>query len=101
MTRQDLEESPFQLTLYISGESATSELAIANLKKIEKAFDAPLDIQVIDMDTSREIALKNGVTVSPTLVRTHPEPIQRLIGDLSNIEEVIACLRKDLHKEEK
>ena len=74
MVPKNIHRPTFRFTLYIAGESATSEVAIANLKKIEMAFDGDASIEVIDIEASPDIARENGVNITPTLIRTHPAP---------------------------
>lgn len=100
MSRDPAENRRFNLVLYVAGESATSETAIANLKKIEELFGEEVAIQVIDMETSPDQARADGVNIAPTLVRKEPTPIRKLIGDLSGHEKVIRFLKKGVDVEE-
>jgi len=100
MSSMERPQSRFQLTLYIAGESAVGETAIANLKKIEETFGEEIDILVVDIEADPEAAIGNGVNITPTLVRTLPEPTRRLIGDLSDIEKAIRFLKRDVKEEE-
>ncbi|MCA9412793.1 MAG: circadian clock protein KaiB [Candidatus Omnitrophica bacterium] len=95
MSTKTMDTTRFQLTLYIAGESSTSEVAVANLKKIEEAFGEEVSVQVLDIEADPEIAERDGINISPTLVRNQPLPVRKLIGDLSNHEKVIKFLKKE------
>lgn len=67
--------------------------AIKNLKKIcDKYLPDQHEIKVIDLLTKPEKASENQILVIPTLVKELPAPVRRLIGDLSNIDQVLVNL---------
>jgi circadian clock protein KaiB len=83
----------FQLRLYVAGQTAKSTAAIANLKRIcETHLAGQYCIEVIDLSTSPQLAAGDQVFAVPTLVRRLPEPIKKIIGDLSNEERVLVGL---------
>ena len=83
----------WDLRLYIAGESARSRLAIANLKKIcETYIHAGYSIEVIDLVKNPALARGDQIVAVPTLVRKLPQPIRKIIGDLSNEDRVLVGL---------
>jgi len=83
----------WDLRLYIAGESARSRLAIANLKKIcETHMHAGYSIEVIDLLKNPGLARGDQIVAVPTLVRKLPEPMRKIIGDLSNEDRVLVGL---------
>ena len=83
----------WDLRLYIAGESARSRLAIANLKKIcETHIHAGYSIEVIDLVKNPALARGDQIVAVPTLVRKLPQPIRKIIGDLSNEDRVLVGL---------
>ena len=80
----------WMLRLYVAGETAKSLTAFANLKKIcEQHLPNRYSIQVIDLSKHPELAQKDQIVALPTLVRKLPEPVRRVIGDLSNQDRVL------------
>ena len=78
------------LRLYVAGQTPKSLAAFANLKRIcEEHLQGRYRIEVIDLSTSPHLALHDQIVALPTLVRKLPEPIKRIIGDLSNLERVL------------
>jgi len=83
----------FQLRLYVSGQTAKSVLALANLQRIcETHLAGQYCIEVIDLTKSPQLAAGDQILAVPTLVRRLPEPIKKIIGDLSNEERVLVGL---------
>jgi circadian clock protein KaiB len=82
-----------ELRLYIAGQTPKSLAAIANLKSIcAGEFDEKYDIQVIDLLQNPALARDHQILAIPTLVRSLPVPICKIIGDLSDKERVIVGL---------
>lgn len=80
----------WDLTLYVAGQSPKSLAAYANLKKIcETYLSGRYKIRVIDLLTQPELAQKDQILAIPTLVRKVPQPIRKVIGDLSNTEKAL------------
>ena len=92
--RQVLGTTPtFQLRLYVAGQTARSLAAIANLQRICETYLAgQYSIEVIDLTTTPQLAAGDQILAVPTLVRRLPEPIKKIIGDLSNEERVLVGL---------
>ncbi len=83
------------LRLYVAGQTPKSLSAIANLKKIcdeHLSSNHKIEIQVIDLLTNPKLAVKDQIVAIPTLIRSLPSPIKRIIGDLSNMEKVLVSL---------
>jgi circadian clock protein KaiB len=87
------EEKKWQLRLYVAGQSANSMTAFDNLKKICKEhLEGQYSIEIIDLLINPLLARGDQILAVPTLVRKLPEPIKKIIGDLSNTERVLVGL---------
>jgi circadian clock protein KaiB len=83
----------FQLRLYVAGETARSLAALANLQRICATHLAgQYCIEVIDLTKTPQLAAGDQILAVPTLVRRLPEPIKKIIGDLSDEERVLVGL---------
>jgi len=83
----------FQLRLYVAGQTAKSRAAIDNLNRIcETHLSGRYRIEVIDLLVNPKLAAGDQILAVPTLVRHLPEPIKKIIGDLSNEERVLVGL---------
>ena len=83
----------YQLRLYVAGQTPKSLAAFANLKKIfEEHMPGQYEIEVIDLLKKPQLASGDQILAIPTLVRKLPEPIKKIIGDLSNTERVLVGL---------
>lgn len=81
------------LKLYVAGQNFRSENAIRNLRQIyEEHLGVEYDLEVIDILVTPQVAEDDHILATPTLVRQSPEPARRIIGDLTNIEQVLAGL---------
>ena len=88
----EVEES-WQLRLYVAGQTPNSITAFANLKRIcEEHLEGKYQIEVIDLMVNPQLAMGDQILALPTLVRKLPEPIKKIIGDLSNTERVLVGL---------
>ena len=91
--RQDSKEPTWELRLYVAGQTTKSLQAFANLKRIcEEHLASRYQIEVVDLLTSPELAKGDQILALPTLVRKLPEPVRKIIGDLSNTERVLVGL---------
>lgn len=78
------------LRLYVAGQTPRSLTAFSNLKRLCEAHIAGrYRIEVVDLMKDPELAQRDQIMAIPTLVRKLPEPIKRVIGDLSNVERVM------------
>lgn len=83
----------YVLKLYITGYTPQSERAISNLRRIcEKEMPDQFEIRIIDVLQSPELAEKDRIIATPTLIKDLPPPLRRIIGDLSNTERVLRGL---------
>jgi len=88
-------ESPenWTLRLYVAGQTPKSLTAIANLKRIcETHLNSEYKIEVIDLMSDPQLAASDQILAIPTLVRKLPEPVRKIIGDLSSEEKVLVTL---------
>ncbi|MBD2186748.1 circadian clock KaiB family protein [Pseudanabaena mucicola] len=84
----------WQLRLYVAGQTAKSLVAFANLKNIcEEYLHGQYSIEIIDLSKQPHLAIEDSIVALPTLVRKLPEPIKKIIGDLSNTEKVLVGLQ--------
>jgi circadian clock protein KaiB len=83
----------YNLRLYVAGQTPKSVMALANLKKIcEEHLAGRYRIEVIDLLEYPQLAAGDQILAVPTLVRRLPEPLKRIIGNLSNMERVLVGL---------
>ena len=83
----------WDLRLYVAGESERSRTAIRNLKKLcETHIQDAYTIEVIDLLKNPGLARGDQIVAVPTLVRKLPEPMRKIIGDLSNEDRVLVGL---------
>jgi circadian clock protein KaiB len=83
----------YVLRLYVAGQTPKSLLAIKNLKAIcEQYLSDRYQLEVIDLYQQPQLAEGDQIIAVPTLIKSLPEPMRRIIGDLSNIEKVIVGL---------
>ena len=86
-------EKAYELRLYVAGKTAKSVTALTNLKKYcEEHLKGRYKIEVIDLLEQPQLAEGDQIFAIPTLVRKVPEPIRKIIGDLSNEEKVLVGL---------
>ena len=86
-------EDPWVLRLYVAGQTPKSLAAFANLKKIcTEYLEDKYRIEVIDLVENPKLGRGDQILAIPTLVRNLPEPIKKIIGDLSNTEKVLVGL---------
>ena len=89
MVKQDM----LELRLYVAGQTPKSITALKNITKYCKEnFHGKYKIEVIDLLKNPQLAEGDQIFAIPTLVRKVPEPIRKIIGDLSNEEKVLVGL---------
>lgn len=82
------------LRLYVAGQTPNSITAFSNLKKIcEEHLEGKYEIEVIDLLLNPTLAKDDQILAMPTLVRKLPEPMKKIIGDLSNTERILVGLQ--------
>jgi circadian clock protein KaiB len=90
---QDRGGDRWNLRLYVAGQTPQSLTALANLKKFCEAHLAgQYEIEIIDLLKDPSRASDDQILAIPTLVRKLPEPIRKIIGDLSNTDRVLVGL---------
>lgn len=88
------ETETWELRLYIAGQTPRSVAAFANLKKLcEEHLPGRYKIAVIDLLKHPQLAAGDQIVAIPTLVRKLPEPLRRIVGDLSNAERALVGLQ--------
>ena len=91
--RKVVAKPDYDLRLYVAGQTPRSIQAFANLTKIcEEHLAGRYRIEVIDLLKEPQLAKGDQILAIPTLVRTLPQPIRKIIGDLSNKERVLVGL---------
>jgi circadian clock protein KaiB len=83
----------YNLRLYVAGQTPKSITALANLKKIcAEHLVGRYQIEVIDLLEHPQLAAGDQILAVPTLVRRLPQPLKRIIGNLSDMERVLVGL---------
>ena len=83
----------YKLRLYITGRTQQSQRAIDNLREIcESVLHGQHDVSIIDVLENPVAAENEKILATPTLVRKYPEPVRKIIGDLSDREKVLSSL---------
>lgn len=83
----------FSLKLYVAGQAARSRAALENLRRFcEKYLPGRYDLEVVDVVQDPRRARTDQILAIPTLVRSRPAPMARIIGDLSDVEQMLLGL---------
>jgi len=83
----------WQLRLYVAGQTPKSLTAFSNLKKIcEDHLRGRYRIEVVDLVEQPQLSKGDQILAIPTLVRKLPQPMRKIIGDLSDTERVLVGL---------
>jgi circadian clock protein KaiB len=83
----------YKLRLFVTGSTPRSARAIANMRKIcEENLHGRYDLEVVDVYENPDATRELQIIATPTLVKILPEPLRRIIGDLSDKEKVLAGL---------
>lgn len=84
----------WDLRLYVAGQTPKSLAAFSNLKKVcEEHLAGKYRLEVIDLLKNPQLAQGDQIIAIPTLVRKLPEPVRKIIGDLSNTDRVLVGLQ--------
>jgi circadian clock protein KaiB len=84
----------WQLRLYVAGQSPKSLKAFANLTRLcDEHLDPRYEIQIVDLLEHPQLAAGDEIVAIPTLVRRLPQPIRKIIGDLSDADRVLVGLQ--------
>jgi circadian clock protein KaiB len=93
MESMEMNEEIWELRLYVAGKTQKSVTALSNLKKYcEEHLKDKYIIEVVDLLVQPQLAEGDQILAIPTLVKKVPEPIRKIIGDLSNEEKVLVGL---------
>lgn len=91
--RKSTGAADYRLRLYVAGQTPKSLTAFANLKKIcDEHLKGRYELEIIDLLQKPQLARGDQILAIPTLVRRLPEPVKKVIGDLSNTERVLVGL---------
>jgi circadian clock protein KaiB len=91
LTRQ--QSTHYVLRLFVTGSTPQSTHAIANIKSVcEKNLGGRYELEVIDIYQQPELARTEQIIAAPTLIKTLPLPLRKLIGNLSDLDRVLAGL---------
>jgi circadian clock protein KaiB len=84
----------WELRLYVAGSTSKSVAALANLRKVcEQYLADKYRIEIVDLLENPRLARGDEIVAIPTLVRKLPEPMRKIIGDLSNTERLLVGLQ--------
>ncbi|MGZ8724278.1 MAG: circadian clock KaiB family protein [Aeromicrobium sp.] len=88
-----LDESRYDLTLYVSGASDLAARAIANARRLCDAhLHGRCQLAVVDVHDDPSVILASRLLATPTLVKNLPLPVRRIVGDLSQTDKVLRAL---------
>jgi circadian clock protein KaiB len=91
--RPEARSEVWELRLYVAGQTPKSLTAFSNLKRIcEEHLAGKYTIEVVDLVKNPQLAAGDQILAIPTLVRKLPEPVRKIIGDLSNTDRVLVGL---------
>jgi circadian clock protein KaiB len=83
----------WELRLYVAGETPRSKAAIANLQILcDEHLHGRYRVEVVDLLKNPQLAKTDQIVALPTLVRKLPNPVRKIIGDLSNTERTLVGL---------
>ena len=85
-------DKPLSLRLYVAGRGPNSVQAIANTNAICRDYYPAAVIEIVDVLEKPALALADGVIVTPTLIRLSPTPARKIIGNLSETNQVLIAL---------
>jgi len=86
-------DDPYIFRLYVTGASPNSLRAIANTRELcEEHFSENYELEIIDVHQQPSVARKENIIALPLLIKKHPLPEKRLIGDMSDMERVLKSI---------
>lgn len=86
-------EQQYVLRLYVTGATPRSARAIDNIRSIcEERLRGHYTLEVVDVYQQPSLAQDENIIALPTLVKQLPEPLRRMVGDLSKREKVLLSL---------
>jgi circadian clock protein KaiB len=88
------EPAAWELRLYVAGQTPKSIAAFSNLKRVcDEHLAGKYRLEVVDLIKNPQLAQGDQIVAIPTLVRKLPEPVRKIIGDLSNTDRVLVGLQ--------
>jgi len=86
-------DDPYIFRLYVTGASPNSLRAIANTRELcEEHFNDNYELEIIDVHQQPSVARQENIIALPLLIKKHPLPEKRLIGDMSDMERVLKSI---------
>jgi len=83
----------YVLKLYVTGVTSRSKTALENIKRIlEEDYKGVYSLKVIDVLKQPKLAEEDKILATPTLIKILPPPVARIVGDLSNKENILLGL---------
>ena len=84
----------FRLRLFVAGRTPRAETAVDNLRELceRQLGDGSYKLEIIDVLENPELAEEERILMTPTLVKSVPLPVRRIVGDLSDAEAVARAL---------
>jgi circadian clock protein KaiB len=96
MIAAQVDDAGYNLRLYVAGQTPKSMAAIANIRKLcDRYLPGRCTVDIIDLMKDPALAQRHQIVAIPTLIRELPEPIRRIIGDLSDTQRVLLGLDID------
>jgi len=93
MKQDTSKQETWDLKIYVAGETEKSRKAVANLRKVcSEHLKGECHIEVVDLVKNPRLAAEEQIFAVPTVIRKLPEPLKRLIGDMSATEHVLVGL---------
>ena len=93
MAKSHAKAPGLRLRLYVAGHAPNSERAVANLRAIcDEHFASAHELEIVDLLEHPKRAVADGIIVTPTLLKLLPLPVQRVIGSLSDTNQVLQVL---------
>jgi circadian clock protein KaiB len=91
--REEAKIEKYLLRLYVTGQTFRSMRSIENVRGIcEKHLKGRYDLEVIDIYQQPALAAEGQIIAAPTVIKSRPLPLRRLVGDFSNQSRVLAGL---------
>ena len=89
-TAWPVRQAKYVLRLYVNGSTLKSKLAVENIKRVcEEHLKGRYDLEVIDIHQQANLARDEQIVAVPTLIKRLPRPLQRLVGDMSDLNKVL------------
>ena len=86
-------DDPYVFRLYVTGASPNSLRAITNTRDLcEEHFNDNYELEIIDVHQQPFVAKQENIIALPLLIKKHPLPEKRLIGDMSDMERVLKSI---------